>query len=76
MTPSAVENRLADAGQVLLALPYAGCFPAGSRTLWPGYDEASSHGSFLPSRAEISAMETRRIGGSACSPTWTNGAWC
>ena len=57
MTASEVEARLANAGQALLALPHAGCFPAGFRTLWPGYDEASSHGSFLPSPAEISAMD-------------------
>ena len=57
MTASEVEARLANAGQALLALPHAGCFPAGFRTLWPGYDEASPNSHFLPSPAEISAMD-------------------
>ena len=33
ITASEVEHRLADAGQVLLALPHAGCFPAGFRVV-------------------------------------------
>jgi y4mF family transcriptional regulator len=57
MTTSEVENRLAGAGQALLALPHAGCFPAGFRTLWPGSGETSARGDFLPSPAEISAMD-------------------
>ena len=35
ITEAEVEARLADAGRVLLALPWAGCFPCGFRTLWP-----------------------------------------
>lgn len=57
MTALDVEDRLADAGRALLALPHAGCFPAGFRTLWPGSGEASARGDFLPSPAEISAMD-------------------
>jgi hypothetical protein len=57
MTASEVEDRLAAAGQVLLSLPHAGCFPAGFRSLWPGYVEASPSSDFLPSPAEISAMD-------------------
>lgn len=53
MTASEVEHRLADAGQVLLALPHAGCFPAGFRILWPGAVETSSSSDFLPSPTEI-----------------------
>ena len=30
-----VEERLAEAGRVLLTLPWSGCFPAGFRCLWP-----------------------------------------
>jgi hypothetical protein len=34
-----VELHLEKAGRALMALPYAGCFPAGIRTFWsPGYD--------------------------------------
>ena len=57
MTASEVEGRLADAGQALLALPHAGCFPAGFRTLWPDAGESAARGDFLPSPAEISAMD-------------------
>ncbi len=57
MTASEVENRLADAGQALLALPHAGCLPAGFRTLWLDAGESAARGDFLPSPAEISAMD-------------------
>jgi hypothetical protein len=35
VTAAYVEQRLEDAGRALMALPWAGCFPAGLRTLWP-----------------------------------------
>ena len=57
MTASEVESRLADAGQALLALPHAGCFPAGFCTLWPDAGGSAARGDFLPSPAEISAMD-------------------
>ena len=54
---SQVEERLEDAGQVLLALPWAGCFPAGFQTLWPIQTPSDTPRSPVPSSHEISAMD-------------------
>jgi hypothetical protein len=51
-----VEARLAQAGRVLLALPHAGCFPAGFRTLWPGTAGAPGQ-AWVPAPGEITAMD-------------------
>jgi len=51
-----VEERLADAGRVLLALPWSGCFPAGYRALWP-HQGGPSAGRRMPTAREISAMD-------------------
>ena len=58
VTAAAVEQRLAEAGRVLLALPHAGCFPSGFRTLWPAGDgDVAPARRFVPSAADISAMD-------------------
>jgi hypothetical protein len=57
VTAAVVEERLEAAGRVLLALPHAGCFPAGFRTLWPAADGVSPERCWLPSAAEITAMD-------------------
>jgi hypothetical protein len=57
ITPATVEARLAAAGRVLLALPHAGCFPMGFRTLWPDLPREAAPCAWLPSAAEISAMD-------------------
>jgi hypothetical protein len=51
-----VEERLADAGRVLLALPWSGCFPAGYRALWPDQGGPSANRR-MPTAREISAMD-------------------
>jgi hypothetical protein len=51
-----VEDRLADAGRVLLTLPWSGCFPAGFRSLWPDQVGPSSWRR-MPTSREISAMD-------------------
>ena len=51
-----VEERLADAGRVLLALPWSGCFPAGYRALWPDQGGPSAYRR-MPTAREISAMD-------------------
>jgi hypothetical protein len=51
-----VEERLAEAGRVLLALPWSGCFPAGFRCLWPDQGGPSSR-RCMPTSREISAMD-------------------
>lgn len=56
VTEAEVEARLADAGRVLLALPWAGCFPCGFRTLWPETEAAAPRGP-VPSSHQISAMD-------------------
>jgi hypothetical protein len=56
-TAEAVEARLTEAGQTLLQLPHANCFPAGFRSLWPGAEGVSSGRRWLPSPAEITAMD-------------------
>ena len=56
ITEAEVEARLADAGRVLLALPWAGCFPCGFRTLWPETEsERPRHP--VPTSHQISAMD-------------------
>ena len=56
VTEAEVEARLADAGRVLLALPWAGCFPCGFRTLWPE-TEAAAPRRPVPSSHQINAMD-------------------
>ena len=56
VTEAEVEVRLADAGRVLLALPWAGCFPCGFRTLWPEIESARPRHP-VPSSYQISAMD-------------------
>ena len=56
VTEAEVETRLADAGRVLLALPWAGCFPCGFRTLWPETESARPRHP-VPSSHQISAMD-------------------
>jgi len=51
-----VEERLADAGRVLLALPWSGCFPAGFRSLWPDQGGPSAQ-RCVPTSQEITAMD-------------------
>ena len=51
-----VEDRLAEAGRVLLALPWSGCFPAGFRCLWPDQGGPSAWRR-MPTAREISAMD-------------------
>ena len=56
ITEAEVEARMAAAGRVLLALPWAGCFPCGFRTLWPETEpERPRHP--VPSSHQISAMD-------------------
>lgn len=51
-----VEERLTEAGRVLLTLPWSGCFPAGFRSLWPDQLGPSSRHR-VPTAQEISAMD-------------------
>jgi hypothetical protein len=51
-----VEERLAEAGRVLLALPWSGCFPAGYRSLWPDQGRPSERRR-VPTPQEITAMD-------------------
>ena len=56
-TAADVENRLSEAGRVLLALPWSGCFPAGFRSLfWPD-QVGPSPGRRVPTSHEITAMD-------------------
>ena len=56
-TEAEVEARLADAGQVLLALPWAGCFPCGFRCPWPAAETAMSERRRPPTSSQIDAMD-------------------
>jgi hypothetical protein len=56
-TEAEVEARLADAGRVLLALPWAGCFPCGFRSLWPSTEPMRFGQHWTPTSAQISAMD-------------------
>ena len=56
-TEAEVEARLAAAGQVLLALPWVGCFPLGFRTLWSETETAASAPRLAPSSRQISEMD-------------------
>lgn len=56
-TASQIDLRLKEAGATLLALPWAGCFPAGFRTLWPRTAAAPSPRLPVPTSREISAMD-------------------
>jgi len=51
-----VEARLAEAGRVLVALPWAGCFPCGFRSLWPASAPATERRR-PPSSLQIDAMD-------------------
>lgn len=55
-TEGEVEARLTDAGRVLLALPWAGCFPCGFRSLWPETEPSGSRRR-PPSAPQIDAMD-------------------
>ena len=57
VTEADVEQRLAEAGRVLLALPWAGCFPTGFRRFWPRMEGEISVRRRMPSPHEISAMD-------------------
>jgi len=52
-----VEARLADAGRVLLALPWANCFPFGLRTLWSEAEADTSARRLIPTSDQIRAMD-------------------
>jgi hypothetical protein len=54
-TEQEVEARLAEAGRVLIALPWAGCFPCGFRSLWPA--SAPIERRRPPSSMQIDAMD-------------------
>ncbi len=56
-TETEVEARLSDAGRILVALPWAGCFPCGFRRLWPETEVALSARRRAPSSFEIDAMD-------------------
>ena len=56
-TAAYVEARLEDAGRALMALPWAGCFPAGIRTLWPEVAETDASRWDPPSSRAISEMD-------------------
>jgi hypothetical protein len=58
VSATTIEARLMAAGRVLMALPWAGCFPTGFRSLWP--DAANGVPRSVrqpPSSREISAMD-------------------
>ena len=57
MTEKDVESRLADAGRILLMLPWAGCFPAGFRRMWPQMEGETYLRRTMPSPRDISAMD-------------------
>lgn len=57
ITEGEVEQRLEAAGRVLLALPWAGCFPSGYRRLWPMMEGEMAVRRKIPSSHEISAMD-------------------
>jgi hypothetical protein len=52
-----VEAPLADAGRVLLALPWANCFPFGLRTLWSEAEVDASARRPIPTLDQIRAMD-------------------
>jgi hypothetical protein len=52
-----VEARLADAGRVLLALPWANCFPFGLQTLWSEAESDASERRPIPTSDQIRAMD-------------------
>lgn len=56
-TEAEVETRLSDAGRVLLALPWAGCFPCGFRCPWPATETASAAQRRPPTSSQIDAMD-------------------
>jgi len=56
LTAAEIEERLAEAGRVLLTLPWSGCFPAGFRCLWPD-QRGPSASRRMPTAREISAMD-------------------
>ncbi len=52
-----VEARLNDAGRVLVALPWAGCFPCGFRCPWPATEDTKSARRPIPSSHQIDRMD-------------------
>jgi len=52
-----VEVRLADAGRVLLALPWANCFPFGVRNLWSEPEADAFARRPIPTSDQIRAMD-------------------
>ena len=57
LNAASVELRLAEAGRVLLGLPWAGCFPIGFRSVWPLSAACAFRARPAPSSREISAMD-------------------
>jgi hypothetical protein len=55
-TSGYVEERLEAAGRTLIALPWAGCFPAGMTCLWPEAGGGEPRRYAVPSSVAISAM--------------------
>jgi hypothetical protein len=55
-TAGYVEDRLEKAGRTLVALPWAGCFPAGITCLWPEAGGGEPRRYAVPGSADISAM--------------------
>ena len=52
-----VEARMTDAGRVLLALPWTGCFPAGFRSFWDDETGGTRSRHPVPSSHQISLMD-------------------
>ncbi len=52
-----VESRLEAAGRTLLALPWAGCFPAGFSCLWPETTGGEPRRYAVPSMSAVTAMD-------------------
>jgi hypothetical protein len=57
ITAAYVEARLESAGRALMALPWAGCFPAGLRSLWPEVADNSPRRWDPPTSRAISDMD-------------------
>ena len=56
-TANDVEDRLEQAGRTLLALPWAGCFPAGLTCLWPEAGGGEARRYALPTAWAITEMD-------------------
>jgi hypothetical protein len=55
-TAAYIERRFEDAGRTLIALPWAGCFPAGMTCLWPEAGGGEPRRYAVPRSVEVSAM--------------------